>query len=176
MSKLPQRVPAPRQKLNLVCNAFTLTANHTKHNKEHAGIVELNQHYINMASPKNIRVCHILQLPPELRNAIFETAYTVTPAEKRPLFQRDGLSWELLLTCRQIYKEALGIREQAHHTYWSQKALVADKVLVGTTVPQLGLLRNKDITSITSIWLAHDEFGERTVFDRGVWQNETGEC
>ncbi|KAK5121165.1 hypothetical protein LTR85_005649 [Meristemomyces frigidus] len=73
------------------------------------------------STPSSTRSCRFLKLPPELRNRIYELAFT-TEAEEGTninLLDAAGPTKALLLTCRQIHSEAVGFHKQAYRRYWT---------------------------------------------------------
>ncbi|KJX98809.1 hypothetical protein TI39_contig390g00010 [Zymoseptoria brevis] len=65
--------------------------------------------------------CPLLQLSAELRNKMWELAFTVNDKSTRvDLFKAVGPSCALLLTCKKISSEATGIFKTAQHHYWEE--------------------------------------------------------
>ncbi|KAK5121279.1 hypothetical protein LTR85_005445 [Meristemomyces frigidus] len=65
-------------------------------------------------------LCRLLALPPELRNLLYELAFTTADAgDKTKITHACGPSPILLLTCRQVHFEATPIFQHAQNHYWS---------------------------------------------------------
>ncbi|KAK5121280.1 hypothetical protein LTR85_005446 [Meristemomyces frigidus] len=76
--------------------------------------------------------CLLLKLPPELRNLIYELAFTTAADAGEPINIINGRhpSPSLVLTCSQMYSEALGIYKQLWTRYWATSKFVLDADLV----------------------------------------------
>jgi hypothetical protein len=90
----------------------------------------------------------ILDLAPELRNKIYEFAFT-TPAETGEdidLFTSLGSmpSTSLLLACRQIHYEATGIYKESCHRYWTTGNFIVNRDVADAEAVDLDLLPSMD--------------------------------
>lgn len=70
-----------------------------------------------MAEDENSPRCRLLTLPPELRNSIWELAFTSPPSVD--VLDTSPPSKSLLLACRQIYAEAKCLYNTQFRLYWS---------------------------------------------------------
>ena len=103
-------------------------------------------------------VCHFLRLSPELRNSIYELAFTGTdiPNVGINLLEASAPSNSLLLTCQEIYYEARGIYKHAYRDYWRLNAFVIyykrrTRRHPDTYQSVLRLHRPEDIDEITNL-------------------------
>ena len=70
--------------------------------------------------------CHLLKLPPELRNRIYELAFIADTCDKIDLLNANTPSNALLITCREIYSEARSMYKYAYRSLWTLSAFFAD--------------------------------------------------
>lgn len=70
--------------------------------------------------------CRLLNLAAELRNRIYELAFTADDDNGvgTPFLNATGPSKALLITCHQVYDEARGLHKQAFRQYWRQSTFV----------------------------------------------------
>lgn len=97
--------------------------------------------------------CRLLALPPDLRNYIYELAFSPasTPAD---LLTCAGPSESLLLTCRQIAHEAKALHKTAYHRFWTETKFEATfETSYQDASPALDALKAGDINSITNVTL-----------------------
>ncbi|KAK4895337.1 hypothetical protein LTR27_006680 [Elasticomyces elasticus] len=72
---------------------------------------------------KEHQQCRLLCLPSELRNDIYELAFSNNNL-KANLFEPTPPTKSLLLSCRQIWLEAKGFQKAAHRAYWETTEFV----------------------------------------------------
>ncbi|KAK5678614.1 hypothetical protein LTS10_009058 [Elasticomyces elasticus] len=63
--------------------------------------------------------CRLFTLPAELRNGIYELAFTVDMEEPIELLSAVPPANSLILTCRRVYDEAAGIYRGAYRAFWT---------------------------------------------------------
>ncbi|KAK4543880.1 hypothetical protein LTR36_004654 [Oleoguttula mirabilis] len=68
-----------------------------------------------------VAICHLLKLPPELRNTIYELAFTTAADLGEPIniVRACGPSPSLVLTCRQVHSESSAIFNVSQDRYWA---------------------------------------------------------
>ncbi|SMY20343.1 unnamed protein product [Zymoseptoria tritici ST99CH_1A5] len=76
-----------------------------------------------------IQPCPLLGLSAELRNNIWELAYTFSTRSRNEtdILKEPYPTPDLLLTCRQIKSEAIGFFEAAESRYWEQDLFVLER-------------------------------------------------
>ena len=133
--------------------------------------------------------CRLLELPAELRNQIYELAFTTDQDSegKVDLFAGKAPTKSLLLTCRQIHSEAHGIYNTAYRRFWKESDFVASQRTLHKKRPgkkgyekvdtitkaDLSKLRDADIANITKLTL-HVPLTVFVLTDmRGVWHRTT---
>ncbi|KAH9818132.1 hypothetical protein Tdes44962_MAKER05425 [Teratosphaeria destructans] len=122
---------------------------------------------VNAASVKLIPQpkCYFLQIPPELRNEIYELAFTSDDddPEGTDLYKKVPPSPSLALACRQIWQEASAVFPHSWKRYWSERRFVIPDVQVGGSdqASQLwakvsaALPRDSALASITKLRLTN---------------------
>lgn len=82
-------------------------------------------------TPASEGTCRLLTIAPELRNKIYELAFTGDDASGKMVdpFEASPPSKNLLLACRQTYEEARGIQRTAYRAYWSTTRFLVDNVI-----------------------------------------------
>lgn len=118
--------------------------------------------------------CRLLSLPPELRNEIYELAFTTSVGEKVNLFAHKPPTKSLLLTCREVYNEAGGLYKEAYRTFWRSSNFIVEgetttSLEVGPTAYQE--LREEDVEHITSLTVyAPEQFGDHLLrYREDIW-------
>ena len=94
--------------------------------------------------------CPLLELAAELRNSIYELAFTLDDDNGIGVLLEDaaGPSKALLLTCRQIYSEARIIHKQAYQCYWRQTLFI-----VRDQITKFRALTEEDLDAIKNVIL-----------------------
>ncbi|KAK5121166.1 hypothetical protein LTR85_005650 [Meristemomyces frigidus] len=99
--------------------------------------------------------CRLLNRPAELRNRIYELAFTtdIDTGVGIALGTAAGPSKALVITCRQIYSEARTLHEQASRQYWKHSTFVLDqrpRICARSKIQALGV---ENVNAITSLIL-----------------------
>ena len=68
--------------------------------------------------------CHLLDLPPEIRNAIYDLVFLPNIAEPVELLEATPPSKALALTCRQMHEEAKLLYREAYQKFWEEAEFV----------------------------------------------------
>ncbi|KXT00296.1 hypothetical protein AC578_6474 [Pseudocercospora eumusae] len=99
--------------------------------------------------------CHLLELPPELRNLIYRTIYPLWHSEKpiSPL-KIHNPDPRFLLSCSQIYHEARGYYEQARGHLWMDSNFLIRKQSLKAT--DLSKFHKFDLDLITRVTVVND--------------------
>jgi len=107
----------------------------------------------------------LLELPPELRNRLYELAFTTDDhGVSIPLFGTAGPSKALLTTCRQVYSEAHSTHKQAFRKHWKNSSFVCDLRSGKATVEKLYALSSMNVDEITDLCvLYHGVMNDTTV-------------
>lgn len=95
--------------------------------------------------------CHLLSLSPELRNSIYEFAFTTNRPDVSgcvELADALGPAKDLLLTCRQIYDEAAGLQKRAHCRYWTETHFVQNHFYSHSRMRRLRALDERNVNMI----------------------------
>lgn len=130
---------------------------------------ELSHQSTGEAAPSGL-----MKLPPELRNEIYELV----------LFQEDDdedyepidlmypypPSKNLLLSCREIYREAKGIYKQAYRAFWKTSTFMIEDVseMPETMVGLQRKLREEEVELIHHLTMYDGDNG-RLVYSEGMW-------
>ncbi|KAK5130528.1 hypothetical protein LTR08_001958 [Meristemomyces frigidus] len=127
--------------------------------------------------------CPLLKLAAELRNDIYEMAFTSDDDDGVgvDLETAAGPSKALLLTCRQIYNEARIIHKQAHQRYWQQSLFVVCDGPYGVpeeTLANMVSCGEENVNAITRVVSIHRSYSggltqTTTYMGGGCWLNET---
>jgi len=117
----------------------------------------------------------LMTLPPELRNHIYELAFTPEVTEEVYLFGDDSPSKALLLTCHDVYTEAKGLYEEAYRSFWITSDFVIDNAHeVPTSASDLKqLIHECDMPHISQLTIYDGEDGKMT-FENGLWHEHDG--
>ncbi|OTA33436.1 hypothetical protein BTJ68_05614 [Hortaea werneckii EXF-2000] len=84
-----------------------------------AAIGDQDNHTLTTAEGSQ-KPCGLLELPPELRNNIYELCFESAVDDKRANFNAPTPpGFAILQTCRQIHDEAIQIYQVADRKYWS---------------------------------------------------------
>ncbi|KAF2768841.1 hypothetical protein EJ03DRAFT_327968 [Teratosphaeria nubilosa] len=130
--------------------------------------------------------CNLLELAAELRNEIWELAFTSDTESSRAqdLLNPSPPSSALLRTCRQIYQEAKGLHDAARQRYWSTSIFeIKDAIpLCATgTFQKIKSMRKRDIRLINRIRLPIYDMDPEAMkrpgtafWQNGVWQEFNG--
>lgn len=118
--------------------------------------------------------CHLLTLPPELRNYIYELALSPEPSATVDLLQPTPPSDALVRTCRQIRAESQLMYRRLYREFWRETTfeLVFEEEQLGngwyenlrTKVLQL---KTRDLENITKIKVGRE--GDWCILEDGVW-------
>ncbi|KAK3069765.1 hypothetical protein LTR53_011636 [Teratosphaeriaceae sp. CCFEE 6253] len=118
--------------------------------------------------------CPPLELPAELRNAIWEQAFIVEASTTKDLFVAEPLPVSILLTCHKIHGETSAMYKRAKSAYLSQSAFVQSETSRHEALAKLPLLSESHIRRITSLKLyapRGDELtdGDGVHYRHGLW-------
>ena len=99
--------------------------------------------------------CHVLALPPELRNRIYDFTFESDAKEPVDLLCVNPPTKAILLTCRIINKEASSMQRHAYVRYWSTTAFHVttdlEKHIRSPTETALPVLSDADLDHITNM-------------------------
>ncbi|KAK4539752.1 hypothetical protein LTR36_010405 [Oleoguttula mirabilis] len=74
-----------------------------------------------MKTPTKLdKTCHFLKIPPELRNMIYDLAFTsAADSEDYVYFTAAPPYKAIVYTCKQVYHEAKGLYRHAYRRFWT---------------------------------------------------------
>lgn len=113
-------------------------------------------------------------LPAELRNYIYELAFTTINSDPVELLEAEAPSKDILLSCREIYGEARLLYRDAYRRYWNDTKSIIYEV-TGRKSDDYGCistLETKDLTHIQRLSLEGQVsvYGQhRATYEAGVW-------
>ncbi|KAI6882141.1 hypothetical protein KC360_g5931 [Hortaea werneckii] len=116
----------------------------------------------------------LMKLPPELRNEIYELVFFQEEDdddyEPVDLMHPSTPSKHLLLSCREIYREAKGIYKEAYRAFWEMSDFMIEDVsdMPETMVGFQRRLREKDVELVHHMTMYDGDNG-RLVYSEGVW-------
>lgn len=122
--------------------------------------------------------CHLLTLPPELRNRIYHMVFERT-SRRAEILKTDPPRKDIMLACRQIYDEARLMHQQAYRVYWrttiftmTLPSFVQGGVTNSAEVElraAIARLREDDIRHVSTVRGVRASNGSVWAFDSGVW-------
>ncbi|KAK4895327.1 hypothetical protein LTR27_006670 [Elasticomyces elasticus] len=113
----------------------------------------------------------LFTLPAELRNEIYELAFTMELDKQIELFSAVPPSNSLILTCRQVCDEAAGIYRQAYRAFWTMghfMLTVSKRELV--TASNFIQAATRDWEQMRNIMVRSNIFAYHYMPEHGVWE------
>lgn len=114
-----------------------------------------SQDQASTTMPAKKEICHLLSLPAELRNRIYNLCFA-EPAKEVDLLEAQPPSRALLCTCRQIRDEARLMHRKAYREFWSNTRFFIHLSATEPRVTQciharhiISCLRADDVANIT---------------------------
>ncbi|KAK5732836.1 hypothetical protein LTR17_010254 [Elasticomyces elasticus] len=103
-----------------------------------------------MAKQSDQTECKLFTLPPELRNEIYELAFSIDSDKPIALLLAVPPSNSFILTCRQVRDEAAGIYREAYQAFWTKGHFVL--TLARRDEDELLVIASIIIRSATQDW------------------------
>ncbi|KAK3629269.1 hypothetical protein LTR56_018156 [Elasticomyces elasticus] len=124
-----------------------------------------------MARQSDQSECKLFALPPELRNAIYELAFTVHMEEPIELLSAIPPSNSFILTCRQIRDEAAGIYREACRSFWTTGHFVLTLDQDGKLVTASTIVHSatRDWEQMRNIVIIHENCTFHYMTEHGLW-------
>ncbi|KAK4950875.1 hypothetical protein LTR10_010868 [Elasticomyces elasticus] len=110
--------------------------------------------------------CALLSLSPEMRNKIYELAFT-SNAPEVDFFKPAPPTKALLLSCKKFWQEAKGLHKAAYHTYYESTTFVIEHSEVTKTTYDMpctdeDLMHMRNVALLTTAGRIRDRFAEET--------------
>ena len=112
--------------------------------------------------------CRLLNLPPELRNDIYELAFTFSCESHVDVPQPMLPSKALLLTCRQIYREAADLYKASFRHFWTTSKFVVEDATRALALDHVSQLNERNIEHVKDIVVYSGEDISLTL-QNGIW-------
>jgi len=112
-----------------------------------------------------------MTLPPELRNNIYELAFSSDHYIEAILLEDEPPSKSLLLTCREIYNEARIMHRKAYRDFWTASEFIIDDFYAVPleAAKVMAMIKPQDLTHMTDLTIYDGEDG-KIVYVNGLWE------
>lgn len=141
---------------------------------------ENDGNHVGDVHDKADETCHLLKLPPELRNQIYDSAFHVSPdSDGFVYFTTKPPAKDVLMTCRQIYNEAKGWYKHAYRRFWSEGHFMIRRGSRSEIYSMLPGIRDLDIAAVTKVTIDvffnyEIAYHEKAQLVDGVWISYCG--
>lgn len=126
------------------------------------------------AAPQPVEKSHFLDLTAELRNTIYELAFTSNKSTDKTgvnLLTATPPSKNLLSCSKQIYNEARGIYKCGYRRFWTETEGFYIKCNDPTAISKIKSLKKEECAALTNLKLFRGRGGMTVELKRFLWQS-----
>ena len=129
-------------------------------------------YHLRTSAAKKPTICRLLALPPEIRNNIWQLAFTTEANDdaKTDLLRSKPPEMALLLACRQIRRETSDMYAEARRRYYRDTSFYLSSRAHRVSQRDVEALKDTDLDEISKLAL-YAEAGRHASLDKGRFMN-----